>query len=386
MKGSVQVQDKLTFKQMLIIVAFGIVLFVGLMNLDVVFDAIGYVINIASPLVYGGVVAVVLNVLMSAIEKGIRRIFKKHTPKDSLITAISLLLSFAIIIGFIVAVVVLIVPQFAAAIPRIKSSFEANWDTIAEFCRNIGVNPSNLLTFISSFDLNSLLQKFTANIGNIFGTIASAASSIGGGVFMTAISLVACIYILMGKKKLAVQAKGVLYAYVDEKYADKILYFFRTLSETFKRFLSSQCIDACILGALLCVTMLILRLPYAGVISAMTVIFALIPYFGAFFSCAVGALLIALIQPKSALIFVVVFLVIQQIEGNLIYPKVVGNSVGLPALWTLLAVYVGGKLFGVVGMVLFIPVVSVIYTLISTDVKKKLAMKKNRDNTNAASV
>ena len=221
MKGSVQVQDKLTFKQMLIIVAFGIVLFVGLMNLDVVFDAIGYVINIASPLVYGGVVAVVLNVLMSAIEKGIRRIFKKHTPKDSLITAISLLLSFAIIIGFIVAVVVLIVPQFAAAIPRIKSSFEANWDTIAEFCRNIGVNPSNLLTFISSFDLNSLLQKFTANIGNIFGTIASAASSIGGGVFMTAISLVACIYILMGKKKLAVQAKGVLYAYVDEKYADR---------------------------------------------------------------------------------------------------------------------------------------------------------------------
>ena len=132
--------------------------------------------------------------------------------------------------------------------------------------------------------------------------------------------------------------------------------------------------------------MLILRLPYAGVISAMTVIFALIPYFGAFFSCAVGALLIALIQPKSALIFVVVFLVIQQIEGNLIYPKVVGNSVGLPALWTLLAVYFGRKLFGVVGMVLFIPVVSVIYTLISTDVKKKLAMKKNRDNTNEASV
>ena len=368
-------EKKLTFKQILIIVAFGIILFVGLMNIGTVFSALGYAVGIVSPLVYGGVAAAVLNVLMSAIEKGIRKLFKKRVLKDGLVTAVSLVLSLVIVFGAVAGVILLVVPQFASAVPMIVSSIKDNWGVISEFLSDINVDPTAVYNLLTNLDAGTVLQKLTSGIGDVFGTVISAASSITGGVFTFLISLVACIYILVGKKKLAKQMNGVLYAYVDKKWADKISSFCKTLNDTFKRFLSSQCIDACILGALLCVTMLVLRLPYAGVISALTVIFALIPYFGAFFSCALGAFFIVLIDLKSALIFIVVFLVVQQIEGNLIYPKIVGTSVGLPALWTLLAVYVGGKLFGVVGMILFIPVVSVAYTMLSDNVKKKLADK-----------
>ncbi|MBQ7821019.1 MAG: AI-2E family transporter [Clostridia bacterium] len=368
-------EKKLTFKQIMIIVAFGIILFVGLMNIGTVFSALGYAVGIVSPLVYGGVAAAVLNVLMSAIEKGIRKLFKKRVLKDGLVTAVSLVLSLVIVFGAVAGVILLVVPQFASAVPMIVSSIKDNWGVISEFLSDINVDPTAVYNLLTNLDAGTVLQKLTSGIGDVFGTVISAASSITGGVFTFLISLVACIYILVGKKKLAKQMNGVLYAYVDKKWADKISSFCKTLNDTFKRFLSSQCIDACILGALLCVTMLVLRLPYAGVISALTVIFALIPYFGAFFSCALGAFFIVLIDLKSALIFIVVFLVVQQIEGNLIYPKIVGTSVGLPALWTLLAVYVGGKLFGVVGMILFIPVVSVAYTMLSDNVKKKLADK-----------
>ena len=368
-------EKKLTFKQIMIIVSFGSILFFGLMNIGTVFSALGYAVGIVSPLVYGGVAAAVLNVLMSAIEKGIRKLFKKRVLKDGLVTAVSLVLSLVIVFGAVAGVILLVVPQFASAVPMIVSSIKDNWGVISEFLSDINVDPTAVYNLLTNLDAGTVLQKLTSGIGDVFGTVISAASSITGGVFTFLISLVACIYILVGKKKLAKQMNGVLYAYVDKKWADKISSFCKTLNDTFKRFLSSQCIDACILGALLCVTMLVLRLPYAGVISALTVIFALIPYFGAFFSCALGAFFIVLIDLKSALIFIVVFLVVQQIEGNLIYPKIVGTSVGLPALWTLLAVYVGGKLFGVVGMILFIPVVSVAYTMLSDNVKKKLADK-----------
>jgi predicted PurR-regulated permease PerM len=204
----------------------------------------------------------------------------------------------------------------------------------------------------------------------------SVITSVSGGLFTTLITLVACIYILLSKKQLERQASGLLYAYVKKDMADKVSHFFKMLSRTFKKFLSSQCIDALILGILLLIALKIFRIPYAEIISVMTVILALIPYFGAFISCGVGAVLIALDNPKTALIFVVIFLVIQQIEGNLIYPRIVGTSVGLPPLWTLLAVYVGGELFGIVGMILFIPVVSVAYTLISENVAERLKEKK----------
>ncbi|MBO7148297.1 MAG: AI-2E family transporter [Clostridia bacterium] len=373
-------ENRLSFRQILTVVALGALILVGLMNLSVVLGVIAFVIRILSPFIYAGIAAAVINVLMSAIEKGILAISRKKPPKEGLVTAVSLILSVIIVIALLAGVVLLIIPQFASAIPMIINSIKANWGTISEFLSNINVDPSGVYSLLTNMDTATILQKLTSGIGDVFGTVISAVSSITGGIFTAIISIVACIYMLVSKKTLSRQLKRLVYAYTKENIAEKTVYFFSTLSDTFKRFLSSQCIDAFILGALLFITMLVLRLPYAGVISALTVIFALIPYFGAFFSCALGAFFIVLIDPQKALIFVIVFIIVQQLEGNLIYPKIVGTSVGLPALWTLVAVYVGGQLFGVIGMILFIPIVSVIYTILSENIKKRLDEKKENDN------
>lgn len=366
---------KLTFKQMLLLITFGIVLYLGLKNISQVYKMFLYIIKIVTPLFYGGLVAVVLNVLMSALEGTLKKI-KFFRKKEKLVCVISLVLTFLIVIGAIVAIFVLIIPEFAAAVPKIERSLSNHKDEINSFCNNFGIDVTNVDSFINSLNFDSLINEIKSNFSGIFTTVMGVATSITGGVFTTLITLVACIYILLSKKQLERQSKALLYAYVKENIADSVTNFFTNLSKTFKRFLSSQCIDSLILGILLLIAMKIFRLPYAEIISAMTVIFALIPYFGAFISCAVGAILISLDAPKSALIFIAIFLVIQQIEGNLIYPRIVGTSVGLPALWTLLAVYVGGELFGVVGMILFIPVVSVVYTTLSDDVEARMAKRK----------
>lgn len=366
---------KLGFKQILLLIAFGVAFYLGLMNITSVFKALLFVIEIITPLVYGGIVAVVLNVLMSAIE-GVFKKTKFLRKKDKLVAVISLLLTFAIVIGAIVVVFVLIIPEFASTIPRIERSILNHKDEITSFCQKFGVDVTTIDGFLNSLNFDSIITEITNNFSSIFGTIMGVITSVSGGLFTTLITLVACIYILLSKKQLERQANGLLYAYVKKDMADKVSHFFKMLSRTFKKFLSSQCIDALILGILLLIALKIFRIPYAEIISVMTVILALIPYFGAFISCGVGAVLIALDNPKTALIFVVIFLVIQQIEGNLIYPRIVGTSVGLPPLWTLLAVYVGGELFGIVGMILFIPVVSVAYTLISENVTERLKAKK----------
>lgn len=363
-------------KNTLLVVAFGVCLYFVLMNIEWVSAFFKRALGIISPLIYGGLAAAVLNVLMCGIERLLNKIpYKKGRLPERLVTAVSLVLSIAIIIGALTVVVILIIPQFASAVPIIKASFEKNWDNIAEFCKTIGLDSGKLKEYISDFKVTNLVGKVTDNLGTVFGTVVSAASSITGGVFMTVICAVCCIYILAGKRTLARQASKLLYSYAPKKAADNISYTVKLLNSTFKKFLSGQCLDALILGLLLFFTMLIFRLPYSGVICAMTAVLALIPYIGSFVSCTVGAFLILLVDPKKAIAFVVIFLVVQQVEGNLIYPRIVGGSVGLPALWTLLAVYVGEKLFGLIGMILFIPVFSVIYTLLSKDTSTRLEKK-----------
>ncbi len=366
----------LTFRQILLIVAFGIVLYLGVMNIGTVYNSVLFFVEIVTPLFYGGIVAVLLNVLMSAFE-GLFSKLKFLRKRQKLNAVASLLLTFVVVIGALVAVFYLVIPAFLSAIPRVERSISEHRDDIISVCGKLGIDVTTVDGFLESIDIDNIMPKITSNIGGIFSTIVGVATSITDTLFTAIITLVACIYILLSKKQLARQATNLLYAYVKIDVADKISNFFKNLSATFKRFLSSQCLDSLILGLLLLVAMQIFKLPYAEIIAPMTVIFALIPYFGAFISCGIGAILISLDSPKKALIFAVVFLVIQQIEGNLIYPRIVGTSVGLPALWTLLAVYVGGELFGIIGMILIIPVVSVLYTTLSTDVSKRLSQKKN---------
>lgn len=203
----------------------------------------------------------------------------------------------------------------------------------------------------------------------------SVATGIVSGVGTFFIGLVFACYILLQQEFLKRQMKKLIFAYLKEKHANRFLQICALTYRTFSNFLTGQCLEAVILGMMFFVSMTILRFPFAVLVGVLIAFTALIPIFGAFIGCVVGAFLILTISPSQAAAFIVLFIVLQQIEGNLIYPKVVGGSIGLPAIWVLVAVTLGGSLFGIVGMLVFIPIVSVVYTLLKEDVNKRLIEK-----------
>lgn len=230
------------------------------------------------------------------------------------------------------------------------------------------------------FDWNKIMDTginfFKNGAGSVVNSTITAAKSIVSGLTTFFIAFVFAIYILLQKEKLGVQAKKVLFAFVRRGRAEATVEVLSLTYNTFSSFLTGQCVEAVILGSMFAVSMTILKLPYALLVGVLIAFTALIPIFGAFVGCGVGAFLIFMVDPMKALIFVVLFLVLQQVEGNLIYPHVVGNSVGLPSIWVLAAVSIGGSLMGVVGMLIFIPIVSVVYALFREIVYLKL--KKNQ--------
>ena len=211
--------------------------------------------------------------------------------------------------------------------------------------------------------------------GDVLSATFNVAASIFSGIVTGFLAIIFSFYLLLNKEKLSGQIKQILYAYLREGHADYIVRIGRMSNKTFSSFLSGQCIEAVILGSLFFVAMTIFRFPYALMISVLIAFTALIPVFGAFIGCVVGAFLILLLNPIQAFWFVILFLVLQQFEGNVIYPKVVGSSVGLPALWVLVAVTLGGSTMGVVGMLVNIPLFSVLYSLFREAVKNRLKQK-----------
>lgn len=224
--------------------------------------------------------------------------------------------------------------------------------------------------------MNTGFDFFTSGAGSVLDSTISAAKSIINGITTFFIAFAFAIYILMQKEKLQVQSQKVLFAFVRKGRAEAVLEVLSLTYQTFSHFLTGQCVEAVILGCMFVVSMAIFKLPYALLIGIVIAFTALVPIFGAFIGCFVGAFLIFMVDPMKAVAFIVLFLVLQQIEGNLIYPHVVGNSVGLPSIWVLAAVSIGGSLMGVVGMLVFIPVVSVFYALFREIVYLKLKKQK----------
>ena len=200
-------------------------------------------------------------------------------------------------------------------------------------------------------------------------------SNVIGAISTFVIGLIFSFYLLFQKERLSRQGRQVCYALLPVSFADRVLEVLRLSNRTFSSFLSGQCLESVILGTMFVIAMTLLRLPYALLVGVLIALTALVPIVGSFIGCGVGAMLIAITDPWKALIFIVVFLVLQQIEGNLIYPQVVGSSVGLPSIWVLVAVTLGGKLMGVVGMLLFIPLCSVLYALFRSFIKSRLVQK-----------
>ena len=362
--------SKISIKKIRELIVFTAFLVVALWKFDVVLGVLKAIWGIIFPFILGGAIAFLTNVPMSFLEKTIFKNEKKENKiAEKLARPISLLLTIVLIVGVIALVMFGVIPQLTRTMGTLVTSINdfipqmQSW--IGEFFHN-NQEIMNLVDQIE-FDPDQAIKWGISLLGNgagnMMNTTMSAVGSIVSGVATFFIAFSFACYILFQKEKLHIQIRKVFFAFLPRQKADTFLKVCSLTYRTFANFLAGQCLEAVILGSMFVVTLSILKMPYALLIGILIAFTALIPIFGAFIGCAVGSFLIFMVNPQQAILFVIVFLVLQQIEGNLIYPHVVGESVGLPSIWVLAAVTIGGNLMGIVGMLVFIPLLSVLYTI-----------------------
>lgn len=353
----------------MLLITFTVLLFIGIDRINVIYRTVMDIFRLIFPFLLGAIFAFALNVPMRFYEKKIEKYWIKGNKWKKQRRGISFLITIFMVISILIIVSFLVMPQITKTIKQLI-------DNIPHFNKNIEMWAENLSDRIplidKVFDLEainwqsignkaiSLLQK---SIGNMVNSTFGFITNIVNGMVSFFIALVFGCYILFQKEELAVQVKKIVYALLPTKNADYILNICRLSDSTFSKFLIGQCTEGVILGTMFVVSMLILRLPYAMLMGVLIAVLSLIPMVGSFVGCFVGAFLMLMDSPMKAVVFIILFMILQQIEGNLIYPYVVGNSVGLPSIWVLAAVTIGGKLMGVGGMIIGIPFVSVLYTL-----------------------
>ena len=374
--------NKQNIKGLLLVVCGGVAFYCALQNLDVVWGAVRGLLGILAPFLLGGALAFVLNVPMRAIE---RHLLQNSRRGAKLRRPLALVLTLLAVLGVLALASLVIGPGIADAVMSIIREIPAAFDRLQKQLNGLAESLAAYLPMIQEWlagvniDWESLSRRvleYAQALGS--GIVSSGGGFIGGvvsGVSTFVIGLIFSFYILLQKEKLSRHGRQVIYGLLPLRQADRTLEILRLASRTFSSFLSGQCLEACILGTLFAVAMTIFRMPYALLVGVLIALTALIPIVGAFIGCAVGALLIAIDDPWKALWFIVLFLVLQQIEGNLIYPHVVGSSVGLPSIWVLAAVTLGGSLMGITGMLFFIPLCSVLYALFRSYVKDRLEKK-----------
>ncbi len=363
--------NKNDLKRIIILIAIGVVSYLLVSNFSFVINVIGKIFDSLFPFILGIVLAFILNIPMVKIEKLLKNIFKNRKMPYRVI---SITISLIIFILFFLFIAFQLIPDLISNIESLIKSLPNIFKDTQDYLVNLAKGYPTIQDKINNFfTSNQQIDEIITSVLNyLVNSSISFITSIVTSLITLFTSLIFAIYMLSQKEYLIKGTKKVIRAYFKKNIADKIINMGNIINVTFSKFVSGQCLEAVILGVILFVVMTIFRFPYTLLISVLTCVTALIPIFGSLIAAAVGAILIATTSPLQALIFIIVFVVIQQIEGNLIYPKVVGKSVGLSPIWTLLAVTVGGKLFGVVGMLVGLPLASIIYALIKKDVNYRL--------------
>lgn len=371
--------EKKKVRQIRGLILFTAIVVLIILNFNSVMNTFVFLVKILQPFLIGGVIAFVLNIPMKAIETKLLKRWKGKSA-DKLKRPASLVLALLFIAGLIYIVLQTVVPQISATTLELGKKIPVFLSQIMEKLEKLSAEYPDILKQLQELekmeiDWNSLLSNVSGFMKTGVGSVLTSTVSVAGAIINTVINIVIAIifsiYILTQKEKLGSQGSRILHAYFPEKVYTRIEKVLYLLYHNFTNFVTGQCLEAVILGCMFVVAMLIFRMDYAVLVGVLVAFTALIPIVGAFIGCAVGAFLLAINNPMTALWFVILFLIIQQIEGNLIYPKVVGNSVGLPSIWVLVAVSVGGSLFGIPGMLLFIPLVSTLYALLREDVAKR---------------
>ncbi len=359
--------DKGTFKQKMLLLTYGIVLFVFLLNYNWIVNIIKYIWNVCTPFIYGGIIAFILNVLVNTFEKVLFNKMKKGKRFASITLSIVVVLSIlSILMGIL--------------IPQIKDAGKIFVDNLPEYKEtvyNLGTKwglSEEVLDVIDfeNVDLSKEVSKYLyKHHDNAIPMIFGYASSVMGVFANVVVGLIFAIYLLATKESLSRQIKKLLKKISKKNVYDRTLYIANLTNDRFTNYVKVQVTEACILGLLCFIGMLIFRLPYAAPISVIIGFTALIPIFGSLIGGGVGVFLIFMISPVKSLIFLVFYLILQQVETNAIYPRVVGGKISLPGIWVLVAVTIGGAIGGVLGMLIGVPACSVIYQLIKEYVNGK---------------
>ena len=373
-----------TVKRIKGLIVFAALVVACLWKYDVVVSVLAFIFHVIFPFVLGGAIAFILNVPMNFIQRHLfapERV-ERHKIQKKIARPVSMLIVIFGVFGIVALVMFVLIPQLGVTFSNLGSSIQAFIPKVQEWAEKLFHDNKEIMTWVNSlkFDWNKIMDAgidfFKNGAGSVLDSTITAAKSIVSGITTFFIAFVFAVYILLQKEKLGIQAKKVLFAFVRKGRAEAAMEVLSLTYNTFSNFLTGQCLEAIILGSMFVITMTLFKLPYALLVGIVIAFTALIPIFGAFIGCALGAFLIFMVDPFKALMFVILFLVLQQIEGNLIYPHVVGNSVGLPSIWVLAAVSIGGSLLGIVGMLIFIPIISVVYALFREIVYLKLRQKK----------
>ncbi len=368
--------NKENLKKIRGLIVFTVILLIALWNYSLILDVLGQGVGIVYPFLLGGAIAFVINVPMSFFEEKLfqNQMMKNKKVAQRLARPVSLIITLIVVVSVIGLVVFGVLPKLGDTFISIGKGIQSFMPKAQSWAEEIFHNNKEIKEWLDSLTLdwdkiiNEVVKFFTSGASSVLGSTFVVARRIASGITTFVIAFVFACYILLQKEKLNIQIRKVMYAYMKADLVKKVLDVCSLSYRTFSNFLTGQCLEAVILGTMFVICMGILQMPYAMLIGVLIAFTALIPIFGAFIGCVVGAFLILTVAPMKALVFVIMFLILQQIEGNLIYPRVVGSSVGLPSIWVLAAVSIGASLMGIVGMLVFIPIVSVLYALLRGDV------------------
>ena len=369
-----EVMKSFSLKNIKGLILYTIVILFAFIYIKDIINILGYIIKLFMPFIIGLGVAFVLNVLVNVVEKKWLKNWKASAMTKR---AVSLIVALTIVIGFFVFLLFLIIPNLQNTIAIFADNIPAYTKNLQELLNSLGID-TNIINEISEVFKSlgdSASNYIVENSNQVLETTLGIATNVVTGFINVTIGIVFAIYFLAQKEKISGQVDNLMHAYLPEKIIVKIQDIASLSNKIFSNFVGGQCIEAIIIGFLCFLGMLILRLPYASTISVLVGFTALIPVFGAFIGTIIGAFLIFMISPLQALIFIIFILVLQQLEGNLIYPKVVGKSVGLPGIWVLVAVTIGASINGVLGMLLSVPIASIIYSTMATNIRYRLKEK-----------
>lgn len=366
-------------KQCLLVTVVGVTLLAALMNLPAVLEVVRNLIGLVLPIIAGSILALFINVPMNGIKKQLKKVFQnaRKQPSDKSIHIFSFIFTLCLVFLVLVAVLTLLVPEIVRSSRNLYYQIETSIPQWLEYLDAQQINAKWLEELLSDIDNKQMMEHITQGVDALLPNVVNALTSTVSGLMTAAFAVIISIYMTLGKERVCRHARKLVCAYLKPGWAKGILHFCQVFQKSFTKFLTGQCTEALILGTLMFTAFKLFHLPYGSLVGVLTAVCAIIPYVGAFISCGVSIFLTVLFDPALVIRCALVYLAVQFIENQLIYPRVVGDSVGLPPLYTLIAAMIGGKLFGILGILFFIPLMAVAVELVREDADQRLKIRKN---------